>query len=179
MLLNTILPGICLITAALGAAINTTQNYALDVLSRTANNNCDYVDAIPQLYHTYSEEDCVAPYHLYDGKNCQTDGFGDPGDANVCTSFCQETTWYFYGREVPFLDVPFCRSGLTCTLVENKVVTTKWDSKVNLGVKAWVFSAGVSDVVLLASHPANSAYRYPVDSITPPKLVDPILIGKI
>ena len=75
---------------------------------------CAWRDAEPVLYHTYGVDECTPLFHLQpNGVDCEEDHV----DKQMCASFCQIRTTFYYGCESPYF-VDFCRPGNTCHLSE-------------------------------------------------------------
>lgn len=80
-----------------------------------AMNLCDWVGALPALYHQYGEESCPPPHrHQENGLDCEWRIV--PGDTYKCDSFCQVRTNFFYTMEAPVFSNPYCMGPATCSI---------------------------------------------------------------
>ncbi|KAK5062886.1 hypothetical protein LTR84_004961 [Exophiala bonariae] len=78
-------------------------------------NMCDWVNALPALYHEYGEESCPAPHHHQpNGIDCEWRVV--PGDFYSCDSFCQIRTTFTYTMEAPVFSNPYCMGPATCSI---------------------------------------------------------------
>lgn len=76
---------------------------------------CDWVGALPALYHQYGEESCPPPRHLQ-GNGIDCEWRIVPGDNYKCDSFCQIRTNFFYTMEAPVFSNPYCMGPATCSI---------------------------------------------------------------
>ena len=105
-------------------------------------NLCDYNEAMPLLYHEYTSTDCPTGFSLKPDGNCADQIDYTPPIS--CNSYCQMRSNFYWGREQPFLRVPFCRSGLTCKLSNAVHQGYSWKIKLNQNIKVFALTTGIT-----------------------------------
>ncbi|EXJ85919.1 hypothetical protein A1O1_06288 [Capronia coronata CBS 617.96] len=100
---------------------------------------CEWKDAMPLLYHEYGTVQCPCLFYLLENGECERKSW-----ISGCSSFCQVRTTFYHGEEQPYVRVPVCRGGLTCTLSESVHQNYAWKAKLNFNVKIQVLTAGIT-----------------------------------
>jgi hypothetical protein len=104
-------------------------------------NICAWKDAEPELYKNYGPVDCPPLWRLQpDGKNCEE----YRPDKQMCASFCQLRTMFFYGREEPYLS-DFCKpNGQPCHLPNSRIAGFDFEARTNAKFYGPTLELGVS-----------------------------------
>jgi hypothetical protein len=108
-----------------------------------ANNVCDWKDAEPIMYVEYHDDSCLPPNRLFPDGRCEPRIAGWLLGPNLCDSFCQIRTNYYYGPEAPLQD-GYCHGPGRCTVSNTKRVGLSWKLKINPNLNIGSLKAGIN-----------------------------------
>lgn len=121
--------------AAFGALLLTSANGNADF------DLCEWDLAQPQLYHSYNTTACPPAFTFAaNGMDCEE----DRPYKNVCASFCQMRTIFYYGQEQPYIQAPLCRGETRCKLSESVHQGYSSKIKMNGAFKEGALTTGIT-----------------------------------
>ncbi|EXJ86769.1 hypothetical protein A1O3_03723 [Capronia epimyces CBS 606.96] len=128
-----------IILAVLQPVLSTPASAGVDI--------CTWSDGVPILYHQYGSDACPPKFQLKPNSGDCEDNVLPLGILDSywsCASFCQMRTTFIYGQEQPYVRVPMCRGGVTCTLSESVHQGYSWKAKMNGNFKYGPLTIGIT-----------------------------------